>query len=364
MGIAAAGGNKKKEQVIGEPLRKYLFYISQLYAFAIVRPLQNIIVGRGDDAAWFFENPKKLAPYLRPNEKVLKTVSDVMAYNPCAVFVPGNVVPDFFPGIKVELFHGFHARKRSDERGHFRIRNFFDLYCTQGPDTTLPFKALEKEHGSFEVVETGWPKMDPLFEEHSRTQLKKDRKVVLMTSTFTPRLSAAPILFETVRQIAETGKWKWLVNFHPKMDERVLEKYRSIQSENLVFIETDDVITLLKEADIMVSDTSSVISEFLLLDKPVVTFKNRAPGPHLLNITAPEKLEETISLGLNRPEPLIKEIQKYSDHIHPYRDGRSSLRVLEATDRFIAKGRDHLKPRPLNLIRRFKIRKQLRYFRF
>ncbi len=345
-------------------MRRYLFYVSQLYSFAIVRPLQNIIIGRGDDVAWFFDNPEKLLPYLRPNEKCLKTVADVMAYNPCAVFVPGNMVPDFFPGIKVELFHGFHARKRTDERGHFRIRNFFDLYCTQGPDTTLPFKALEKKHGSFEVVETGWPKMDPLFEVHTHTKLKKDRKVILLTSTFTPRLSAAPALFETVRQIAETGKWKWLVNFHPKMDPAVNENYRSIQSDHLVFIDTDDVIPLLKQADIMVSDTSSILSEFLLQQKPVVTFKNRDPGPQLLNITEPKKLEAAITLGLTHPESLMKEIKAYSDHIHPYRDGRSSIRVLEAADRFVAKGRDHLKPRPLNLIRRLKIRKQLGYYRF
>ena len=345
-------------------MRKYLFYISQLYAFAIVRPLQNIIISRGDDVAWFFDYPKKLLPYLRPNEKFLKTVKEVKDYNSCAVFVPGNVVPDFFPGIKVELFHGFHVRKRSDERGHFRIRNFFDLYCTQGSDTTNPFKSLEKAHGSFEVVETGWSKMDPLFEISPNTKLKKNRKVVLLTSTFTPRLSGAASLFETVRKLAETGKWKWLVNFHPKMNKGVVAKYRSIQSENLVFIETDDVIPLLKEADIMVSDTSSVISEFLLLHKPVVTFRNRAPGPYLLNITEPEKLEETIALGLTHPKALIKEIKAYSDHIHPYRDGRSSIRVLEATDRFVAKGRDHLKPRPFNLIRQLKIRNQLGYYRF
>jgi len=130
-------------------LKRYLFYICQLYAFAIVRPLQKVIISRGDDVAWFFDTPDKLLPFLRSDEKCLKTVADVKAYNPCAVFVPGNVVPDFFPGIKVELFHGFHARKRSDERGHFRIRNFFDLYCTQGPDTTLPFQDLAKAYGFF-----------------------------------------------------------------------------------------------------------------------------------------------------------------------------------------------------------------------
>ena len=65
--------------------------------------------------------------------------------------------------LRVQVFHGFNVRKRSDNKGHFRVRGFFDLYCTQGPDTTLPFKVLEKKFGYFKVVETGWPKMDPMF---------------------------------------------------------------------------------------------------------------------------------------------------------------------------------------------------------
>ena len=63
--------------------------------------------------------------------------------------------------------------------------------------------------------------------------------------------------------------------FSSKMAAAVVEKYRSIQSDNLVFEDTDDIIPLLKAADVMVSDTSSVISEFLLQYKPVVTFRNR-----------------------------------------------------------------------------------------
>lgn len=344
-------------------MRKYLFYVRQLYAFAILRPLQRVIEGRGDSLAWFLDSPDGLERYLRPGDTHLETVEDVMGFAPCAVFVPGNVVPAFFPGIKVELFHGFHARKRSDGRGHFRIRNFFDLYCTQGPDTTIPFKVLEKKHASFEVVETGWPKMDPLFENPPQDKSPEDRKVVLLSSTFTPRLSGARSLLNSVRDLAGSNRWRWLVNFHPKMDRSVVDQYRAIQGENLAYVETDDVIPLLREADIMVSDTSSVVSEFLLQQKPVVTFRNRVPGAHLLNITEPEELEKTIALGLTRPRTLMEEIRAYSDHIHPYRDGQSSARVLEATDRLVIKGRDHLKPRSLNLIRRLKMRKRLGYFR-
>jgi CDP-glycerol glycerophosphotransferase (TagB/SpsB family) len=335
-----------------------------LYSFSIIRPLQRAIVERGDEAAWFLDDPRKLSPYLKPEEKCLKTVAAVKAYDPAAVFVPGNMVPDFFPGIKVELFHGFHARKRSNERGHFRVRNFFDLYCTQGPDTTGPFQELADKFGFFEVKETGWPKMDPLFSESATPPAGKDRPVILMTSTFTPRLSAAPVLFETIRRLARNDQWEWVVNFHPKMDAAVFKAYQSIKSDNFRFVVTDDIIPLLKTADLMVSDTSSVISEFILLHKPVVTFNNRSPGPHLINITAPFELESAIERGLSRPDPLMKEIRAYSDWIHPFRDGRSSIRVLEATDSLIDRGRGHLRQKPLNLMRRLKIRKQLGYYWF
>lgn len=356
-----AGDGKKRGNT---KLNRYLFYASELYAFAILRPLQEEIVNRGDEVAWFLEDRGRLDGYMKPEERLLETVAEVKSWNPGAVFVPGNLVPDFFPGIKVEIFHGFHARKRPDNKGHFRIRNFFDLYCTQGPDTTGPFRELQEKYGFFEVVETGWPKMDPLFRDSPPPlNVNAEKPVILLTSTFTPGLSAASELFETVRGLAAKGKWKWLVNFHPKMDSGVVSAYKSIQDGNLQFVETDDIIPLLKAADIMVSDTSSVISEFLLQIRPVVTFKNRAPGPHLIDIQRPEELEPAIEHGLRRPRKLIAEITEYADRIHPYRDGRSSHRVLSAADSLAKRGCFHLKKKPLNLLRRLKMRKRLGYYR-
>lgn len=344
-------------------MSRYLFYVSELYAFAILRPLQAVIQGRGDEAAWFLEDPDRLGRYLRPHEKSLKTVSSVKAWEPAAVFVPGNLVPDFFPGIKVELFHGFNAHKRPENKGHFRIRNFFDLYCTQGPDTTRPFKELEKAHGFFEVVETGWPKMDPLFQEFPPPLCTDARRpVILLTSTFTPRLSAAPVLFDTVRRLAAAGKWKWLVNFHPKMAPEIVSAYQSLRGDSLEFFETDDIIPLLKSADIMVSDTSSVISEFLLQRRPVVTLRNRRPGAHLMDIQDPAQLEGAIEKALERPPDLMAAIKKYGDWIHPYRDGRAGIRVLAAADALAGRGRGHLKKKPLNLLRRLKVRRRLGYY--
>jgi len=55
----------------------------------------------------------------------------------------------------------------------------------------------------------------------------------------------------------------------------------------------------------------------------------------------------------------MQEIRIYSEIIHPYTDGKSSERVLDAVEWFIQDGYKGLKEKPLNLIRHYKIRKKL-----
>ncbi|MGL5905888.1 MAG: CDP-glycerol--glycerophosphate glycerophosphotransferase, partial [Shewanella sp.] len=140
-------------------------YIAQNYSYAILRPLQQVIRDRGDEVCWFLEGKEVDPQFLKADEQRLPTIDAVKAWNPDAVFVPGNVVPNFVPGVKVGVFHGFNAGKinRKGREDHFEIRDCFDLYCTQGPTTTLPFQALAKKIGTFTVAETGWPALDPLF---------------------------------------------------------------------------------------------------------------------------------------------------------------------------------------------------------
>ena len=244
---------------------KYLFYVSELYAFPILRPLAAAAERRGADVRWFFDGPGR--ERLASDETSTDSVRDVLAYNPDAVIVPGNRVPGFFPGLKVEIFHGFSVGKRSTERGHFRVRGFFDLYCTQGPDTTAPFEQLQRELGYFDVVETGWPKVDPFFSRSPPTR-EDSRPTVLFTSTFTKSLSAAEPLFETVKQIAASGHWHWLAAFHPKMDKSIVDLYRALPDDLITYVDTMDPMPLLQSADVMLCDTSSMASEFFLLHRP------------------------------------------------------------------------------------------------
>ncbi len=342
-------------------MKKYLFFISQPYSFSILRPLQEEILRRGDKVAWYFDGPGE--QYLKDSEIKINSIEEVIKYNPRAVFVPGNRVFDFFPGVKVQVFHGFSINKRSKEKGHFRIRGFFDLYCTQGPDTTIPFKQLEKKHKYFKVVETGWSKLDPYFRGRYKKE-KGNKPTIIYTSTFTKTLTSAPHLLEEIKKLSNKDDWNWIVTFHPRMAREIIEKYKSIQNKNLQFIETDNILPLMVNADIMISDTSSVVSEFLVQNKPVITFKNNKPGSHLINIEEPDKLLEKIKYALSYPTELMEDIENYSNLIHPNRDGNASKRVIDATENFIENDFPNMPSKPLNLFRKFKMRKRVGYYKF
>jgi CDP-glycerol glycerophosphotransferase (TagB/SpsB family) len=214
------------------------------------------------------------------------------------------------------------------------------------------------------VVETGWPKLDPLFEPGAGVpRIGRERPLVLYASTFSAGLTSTGALHGELRRLAATGAWDWIVTFHPKTPREVVERYRAIESPHLRVADGDDVVPLLRDADVLLSDTSSIVSEFLVLHKPVVCFRNRAPGPHLIDVRSAAEIAPALARALERPAPLLAAIRAYAERIHPYRDGRSSQRVLAATEEFLARGRAGLCAKPLNLWRRWQARRALGFYR-
>jgi CDP-glycerol glycerophosphotransferase (TagB/SpsB family) len=342
----------------------FLLYISYDYGFPIVQPLEEEILKRGHNVAWFVEieeSKKKL----KPNQKLLNTIDEVINFKPDAVLVASNDVPHFFPGIKVQLFHGFSVNKRSKDKGHFRIRGFFDLYCTQGPSTTSYFKELEKKHQHFKVVETGWSKVDILFPVEEK---KSNHKPTLfVASTFTERLSLAhnSTVFKEILWLIENEDWNWIINLHPKMNAAIVNKFQQLNRyKNITYLPYLEDLEPLKQADVMFTDTSSIITEFIIQKKPVITFNNNLPKDCFINITTVDDLKSSIQYALKRPEDLMNKIEKFVLEEHPYSDGKSSKRVIDAVENFIDKNeRNTLKNKPLNLIRKFKICKKFSYFK-
>jgi len=335
--------------------QRHLFFITQNYSYSILRPLQHAIRVRGGEVAWLLAGKELNYDYLRDDEHRIYSIEEAINYAPDACYAPGNDIPDMIPGIKVNLSHGFNVDGKPN---HFTIRGFFDLYCTQGPDTTRPFQQLAKKHGYFRVVETGWPKLDPLF-SNTYTKVQTEQPTILYASTFSKRLTSAPHLISQIKQLANVNKnWRWLVTLHPKMKPEVVAAYKAIQSDNLRYIESDDLIPVLLQADAMLCDTSSIMHEFLLTQKPVVTFKNKIKNPYLLNTNNADEIVDMITQALSRPEELMQAIKRYTKIIHPRTDGKSSARVLDAVEWFLSEGHKGLRKKYLNPLRRYKIRKK------
>jgi hypothetical protein len=334
---------------------KLLLYAERDYAFDILRPLQNLAVAEGREARWFIVDSAS-RELLRDGEIALNSVSDVIAFAPDFVFAPGDRVPSFFPGLKVQLFHGLNEDKRGNV---YPERGLFDLYCTEGPARTDMLQPLAHRRGYFRVRETGWVKLDSIFSFPAAGETFH-RPQILYASTFTERLSSAVDLYAEIKRLSQSSVHQWLVTLHPKMAADIVERYRSLANENLQFFSTDKVIELLHRADIMVSDNSSILQEFLLLTKPVVTYRNRAPESHLIDIRRAEDLQHAITMALAPDSARDSAIRKYATNATPWLDGASAKRVLAAADEMIADGWVDRKPK--NIWRNLKMRRQLRFF--
>lgn len=344
-------------------MKHYLLFASHSYAFSILRPIEQAIRLRGDEAAWWIEYS---CPDLRTeDEKRLYNLSEVKQYTPIAVIAPGNWVYPFFPGIKVEVFHGYPMRKRIETiDDHFTLRGWWDIYCTQGPSSTPYFSELAEKNGYFKIYETGWCKADTFFASQE-PEPERPRPCILYSPTFSKGISSAWEMPAVIDRLADTRDWDWLITLHPILmeDKELTRTYERLAEKhpNVQFLAINEGIKTFRQSDVMLCDSSSLIVEYLMTRKPVVTLRNTHPGPYIADVQTPEDIGDAIERVLQHPAALMQAIDAYTAFHEAHRDGRNSERVLEAIDDFMAKHKGHMRHKPLNLWR--KIQMVIRYYK-
>ena len=172
-------------------------------------------------------------------------------------------------------------------------------------------------------------------------------------------MSGAEALYPEIKRLSETGEWQWLITLHPKMAKETVDRYRSLEGKNLSFHDTGSVLDLLQRADVIVSDNSSILQEFLLLKKPVVTYRNRDPQDCMINTTQATELEKAVRQALSPGTDLLKAIEEYGPSMTPFLDGASSDRVLDAVEDMFQNGWKNTKP--VNRWRNFRMRQRLNH---
>lgn len=338
---------------------RFILLIQQNYTFEILRPMQAVMRERGDDILWLALGEGVDTSFFNQDEKVTRSIAEAIAFSPDAVFVTGNVVPDFIPGLKVQLFHGFEWKKK----GHFRIRGSFDLYCTQGPFFTQRFDDFAKQHGYFDVAETGWPKMDNVF-PINESKTSNDKKQILYVPTFSPRLTSVYDLLPEIDKLAMLDEYDLLIKFHPKMASDAIQQYKEMAKKhsNMTIYDSTDVMQLIQKCDLVLSDTSSVIAESLLLRKAVVTYRNTLPDEYIHNFENATELASILASVFSNPEAQAKNFAEFAAQYHPLADGKSSQRIIDAAIYRIENGLNAKKKKPSNWLRNLKLRKQENYW--
>ena len=341
---------------------KYLFFVTKPYSFSILKPIQDSITeSNSGTVKWFAAS--SAVNFSSPGDQ-LKSNGAIRDYNPDVVLVPGNIVPHYWPGLKVQVFHGLDE----EVKGFYNITGFFDLYCTTGPVMTENFLKIAKQKKHFLVKETGWPKLDPVYKNewsfsNQKDQLIKQYKlsselpVILYAPTFPPKYTSAPDLLDSINKL-KNCKYNWIIKFHSLMDQSIRERYKKLDGNNFRVVDELNILPFMAGSDIMITDTSSVAYEFLHFNRPLITYQAIARRDKGINIQDPSELSPAIERSLNDPNEFSQNRESCLQDIHPYFDGNSSNRVLKGIADILANGlQNDLKQKPQNFIRKYQIRK-------
>ena len=346
---------------IRKGLRVVLFCEHQ-YAINILQPIEteirNNLNGCGYEVLWFVDRRHIPEFPLKNDTRWTHSMQEVYDFSPEVIFVPGNIVPYYLPGVKAEIFHGYAAEKKD----HWIIRRYIDIYLTQGPFFTRGFEALARKYKDFEVKETGWSRQDWIhqnqhaFDEEKQQWLATHNRehLVLYAPTFSPSLTSVPHLREGLKQLADQRNILLLLKLHPLTKPEWVANYRSLADEhtNIVWIDDHNIMKYQLMADVMISDTSSTIYEFLLLDKPVITYKAVAKDKFWLDIDHADLLPEAFDEVLD--SPMFNEKRRWViNNYDPHNHGKVCRNMLLAVHDYIDR---HGVPRErkLNLWRKYK----------
>lgn len=261
----------------------------------------------------------------------------------------------------VQLWHGAGGPKNVGLLNNFTHRKTFDDFKRHTASYSFVLASSEyevirhsKSFGNPNVYITGSPKNDSLFnmDEDQNLQLKLKlglqmfAKVILYVPTFRDSGNLEPfsaVFWAKLNAQMQLRNHVFVIKKHP-WDKALIVPlgYSHIMDISTSVADVQDILII---ADILVSDYSSIVSDFVLLHKPLVFYiydyehyvsecrnlyfdmMETLPGPFAYD---EEELLKFIN-DLNWfDDPLYqKKYVKFLDQFNYFKDGKSSERVLE-----------------------------------
>lgn len=211
------------------------------------------------------------------------------------------------------------------------------------------------------VVITGNPKNDIFFQNENgiseysqKYKFNQYDKIILYTPTFRDELVWEPFSKDLLTKLNELfclKNYLFVIKKHAKDSNRINTR----QLTNMIDI-SDEVMNtnqLLKDADMLISDYSGIISDFVLLNRPILHYipdydeyvsTNRSfyfnlkeiyPGPMIEDENA--LIEYLTDLSWFNTKEFKDRYKKFTNMFHTYTDGNSCKRVEQELINMISK---------------------------
>ena len=174
--------------------------------------------------------------------------------------------------IKIGMTHGAYNFKRLPKSYYY---NMFDLFLMTSDDDVKRSQAK----GVKTSKAIGYPKSDSLLNNtyneavlvgiRKTLRLDQSKKTLLFTATWDGSgMSAIDKWYNKLQSLLD--RFNIVVNLHDKMSQHY--RYHLQHQQGIHFIDQPDVYPYILIADVCITDTSSLIAEFCIADKPIVTF--------------------------------------------------------------------------------------------
>jgi hypothetical protein len=336
------------------------FFAAFRFHTPILTPIRDAV---GASAETWLGGDRRAAVGFRPHVVV-------MAASPHLEFFRHRLPGAFIVNVRHGLI-GKQGLRRLPARASARR---FDAVCVGDPLRKAHYERAGARPDTF--WETGYPQMDPLFRGDPPPALPVDPRqpTVLYAPTWNLGLSSADLvgdrLVELVRR--EAPGVNVVVKPHPVIGDwrpAWMARWRRLAAAhaNVHLVEDThaDVVPYLAASDVLVSDASSVIFEYLALDRPVVLITNprhradpawlpddivwrwRDLGDEVLDV---EALPAAIADALRDPAARGERRRGYARALFGrFTDGKNAERaathIVDAATR-VARGQHTATPRP------------------
>ncbi len=302
--------------------------------------------------------------YLQKFEKESHRISDENEQFDI-VFVP-DVVDEkkYGDALICLIYHGITFTKTVTYRELKKHDNYRYIIFAEGEQSLLALN-VSGSIGNSEVFKVGYPKMDPYFIDGTYNRndilislgLDPAKPVVLFAPTYKPTClyDLKDEIFEATKEynlIIKLHHYAWMGKYAPHRQHTIFED-RIHQYPHAKIIPKDDynILPLLFAADILVSEASGAITEFLATGKTGIIYNldqkslKHSDGEALLGFDNREYLKDSfvhinnsmeLKAGIDRalyPTIEMKNAQKIDrDKIFYKLDGKASNRVKQTVE--------------------------------